>query len=82
MSLQKILKLLKDSFFKLIFKFNYNMTNQQDSKKQIREIAKQIAILHRDYLIKLNELKQKQIKIINEFIKKIEKRKMEKLLKN
>lgn len=80
MKFRNLLTYIKELIFKLVSKPN-NMANQQDLKKQIQEKAKKIEILYREYLAKLNEFKQKQLAFINEFLKKLEKRKIEEIKK-
>lgn len=50
--------------------------NQQTSKKEIQNQVKNIGAIYQDYIVRLNELKDKQSEIINKFIKELEQRKM------
>jgi F0F1-type ATP synthase membrane subunit b/b' len=51
------------------------------SKKEIKKRAKTIEDIYQRYLNKLTELKKKQDEIINQFIKELEKKKIEEIRK-
>lgn len=55
--------------------------SNQFSKKEIQKRVKKIDAVYQEYLKKLSELKKKQAKIIDKFIKELEKRKMEEIKK-
>ena len=51
------------------------------TKKGVRERVQTIEAIYQEYLAKLDGLRKKQFQIIDEFIKKIEERKIEEIKK-
>lgn len=56
--------------------------NQIISKREVRKRAKEIEAIYNEYLAKLAVLKKKQTEIVNQFIKKLEQKKIEEIRKS
>ena len=52
---------------------------EEISKEEIRVRVKTIRAIYQEYLTELNDLKKQQTKIIDEFMKKLEQRKIEEI---
>jgi len=52
------------------------------NKKTINQIAKEVEDIYQDYLEKLNNLRDEQIKITENFVKEMEKVKLENIRKS
>jgi len=57
------------------------MTKKKAPNKEIKKTAQEIEAVYQQYLTELEKLKTKQNKIINKFIRDLEKRKVEEIKK-
>jgi F0F1-type ATP synthase membrane subunit b/b' len=53
----------------------------KQTKQEIQQRAKEIKVIYEKYLQKLNVLRDKQMKIINQFVKELEQKKIEEIEK-